>query len=282
MYKRQNEPNEPTSQALTDPIDVDPLDTLMTTSIDPAGTDPRPTNLSTITTALRTKSPYEVGSGAGTVPYYGPAAPDNMSWVAGARTTDQLASRSLADDSTGSSHHLRGLAALPKSVSTGFQAPVHFVNTFVKYVHNIPLTKTKSFLGFASLFEFVLAIIGVVKMVGVLLHMHPGDMGRHNGRGFDPRSNASQFGWNQKIPPYWSNENKHQYTLRQYAQDLTFWCMITDLYPHQQAVAVISRLGGSAGDMCRGMSMEELTVGGPHPLTGAPLAPIAYLSLIHI
>ena len=46
---------------------------------------------------------------------------------------------------------------------------------------------------------------------------------------------------------------------------------------HQQAVAVISRLGGSAGDMCRGMSMQELTVGGPHPNTGAPLAPIAYI-----
>ena len=109
---------------------------------------------------------------------------------------------------------------------------------------------------------------------------HGGGHGHHGGeRSFahDPRSNSSTGGWNQKCPPTWSNELRTKYTLRQYAQDLILWSMQTDLYPHQQAASVITRLGGAAGDLCRGMSYDEITRGGPHPRTGVHLEPVAYI-----
>ena len=48
------------------------------------------------------------------------------------------------------------------------------------------------------------------------------------------------------IPPYWSPENEFHYSFRAWTQDIQLWLMLTDLQEHQQAAAIVPRLGGAA------------------------------------
>ena len=57
--------------------------------------------------------------------------------------------------------------------------------------------------------------------------------------------------FNYRIPPAWSPEQEHTYSFRAYMTDVSQWIMLTDLAPHQQAAALVMRLGGSAREMAR-------------------------------
>ena len=57
--------------------------------------------------------------------------------------------------------------------------------------------------------------------------------------------------------------------------DLTLWIMLTDLQPHQQCAAVITRLDGTARAIGRMMTTFEITTGGV--VNGVMVDPVTYL-----
>ena len=73
---------------------------------------------------------------------------------------------------------------------------------------------------------------------------------------------GQQSNFNYKIPPAWSPENDRTYSFRAYMTDISLWVMLTDLAPHQQAAAIIMRLGGQACEFARCMSPQEIIGGG--------------------
>ena len=103
-------------------------------------------------------------------------------------------------------------------------------------------------------------ILGFV-LLSLLLHMMP--------------SMGNERNFNYRIPPAWSPENDQSYSFRAYMTDISLWIMLTDLQPHQQCAAIIMRLGGSAREMARMITPQEMTTGGV--LNGIAVDPVTYL-----
>ena len=80
---------------------------------------------------------------------------------------------------------------------------------------------------------------------------------------------------NNRVPPSWNPENDHNYSFRAYMTDVSLWIMLTDLQPHQQCAALISRLGGAAREMGRMITPPEIMQGGMR--NGVQLDPVTYL-----
>ncbi len=57
--------------------------------------------------------------------------------------------------------------------------------------------------------------------------------------------------FNYRIPPAWSPKNDTGYSFRAFITDVSLRIMLTDLQPHQQCAAIITRLGGAARDTAR-------------------------------
>ena len=108
----------------------------------------------------------------------------------------------------------------------------------------------------------------VAVAVSVLILMVPQGGGVPGGTG--PRD-----GFNYRIPPTWSPETDHTYSFRAYMTDIALWVMLTDLQPHQQCAAIIMRLGGSAREMARTISPQEMMEGGFR--NGVAMDPVTYL-----
>ena len=83
--------------------------------------------------------------------------------------------------------------------------------------------------------------------------------------------------WNYRTPPYWSPDNEHVYSFRAYMVDISQWVMLTDLQPHQQAAAMVMRLGGAAREMGRMISPQEMFHGGALEPGGEVVDPVTYL-----
>ena len=86
---------------------------------------------------------------------------------------------------------------------------------------------------------------------------------------------AQSRDFNYRIPPAWAPEMESTYSFRAYMTDVSIWVMLTDLLPHQQAAAIVMRLGGSAREMARMITPQELTVGGVR--NGVQMDPVTYL-----
>ena len=78
-----------------------------------------------------------------------------------------------------------------------------------------------------------------------------------------------------RIPPAWSPENEQHYSFRAWCQDLQLWLMLTDLQPAQQVVAIVMRLGGSARELVRSITPDEIMNGGV--VNGIPVDPVTYV-----
>ena len=78
-----------------------------------------------------------------------------------------------------------------------------------------------------------------------------------------------------RVPPTWSPENDQTYSFRAYMTDISLWIMLTDLQPHQQCAAIVTRLGGSAREVARMISPQEIMMGGVR--NGIQLDPVSYL-----
>jgi len=81
--------------------------------------------------------------------------------------------------------------------------------------------------------------------------------------------------FNYRIPPSWSPESDQSYSFRAFMTDISLWIMLTDLQPHQQCAAIIMRLGGSAREMARMITPQEMMNGGM--LNGQMVDAVTYL-----
>ena len=81
--------------------------------------------------------------------------------------------------------------------------------------------------------------------------------------------------FNYRIPPYWTPEFEQNYSFRAYMTDISSWILLTDLQPHQQAAAIVMRLGGAARELARMISPQEMMIGGM--LQGQAVDPVTYL-----
>ena len=75
-------------------------------------------------------------------------------------------------------------------------------------------------------------------------------------------------------PPSFNGDTGHQ-SFRAWVTDLMQWCMGSDRSPHQQVIAVIDNLHGTAREMARTLSPAEILNGGV--LNGVHRDPISYL-----
>ena len=78
--------------------------------------------------------------------------------------------------------------------------------------------------------------------------------------GGGPGQSLQNDGFNYRIPPSW-NPEVDSYSFRAHVTDLTLWVMLTDLQPHQQAAAIIMRLRGSARELGRAITPNEIMHG---------------------
>ena len=65
------------------------------------------------------------------------------------------------------------------------------------------------------------------------------------------------------------------YSFRANLTDLSLWVMLTDLQPHQQCAAIITRLGGAARLVAKSMTAQEIATGGQR--NGVQLDPMTYM-----
>ena len=90
-----------------------------------------------------------------------------------------------------------------------------------------------------------------------------------------PNLTGGNRDFNYRIPPSWSPEHESSYSFRAYMTDLSIWVMLTDLQPHQQCAAIVMRLGGSAREMARMITPQEMVNGGVQ--NGVAVDPVTYL-----
>ena len=84
---------------------------------------------------------------------------------------------------------------------------------------------------------------------------------------------AAEF--NHRRPPTWGPEIERTYSFRAFITDLMHWVMLTDLLPHQQAAAILMRLTGSARELTRSMTGDEIMNGAMYE--GVFHDPVSYI-----
>ena len=77
-----------------------------------------------------------------------------------------------------------------------------------------------------------------------------------------PGMAADRNNFKYRTPPSWSPENDQHYRFRAYMTYISLWIMLTDLQTHQQRAAIIMRLGGSAREMARMITPQDMMNGG--------------------
>ena len=127
--------------------------------------------------------------------------------------------------------------------------------------------------------RWVFGIAGCV----LLLLMNPG-FHRHGG-GSHPR-NHSHIGdagppfvgtATLKVPPTWSIERAHTYTLRCWVSDLILWASATDLEQHRQGPIAALQVSGSARELIREIPPDQLANGVHDPQTGQHISGLMVL-----
>ena len=78
-----------------------------------------------------------------------------------------------------------------------------------------------------------------------------------------------------RIPPSWSPENDNNYSFRSYMTDIVLWLMLIGMQLHQPRAAIIMRLSGSAREMARAITPQEMMFGGVR--NGVQMDPATYL-----
>ncbi len=119
--------------------------------------------------------------------------------------------------------------------------------------------------------EYLLQATLFFGILAILTMMMPG----HRHHGPTPRMGHGGGDFNYRVPPGWSPESERDYSFRAYMTDISIWIMLTDLQPHQQCAAIIMKLGGSAREMARMISPQEMMQGGIQ--AGVMVDPVTYL-----
>ena len=135
------------------------------------------------------------------------------------------------------------------------------------FVLSIPGKPSKPWKRFSSLMKawsWVGPLAILCAMFGLLGHMQ-----------LQPHGGGGRGDVHHRIPPAWSPEGDSQYSFRSFMTDLSLWVMLTDLQPHQQCAAIILRLGGSARELARSITPQEVLRGGNR--NGVPMDPVTYM-----
>lgn len=74
-----------------------------------------------------------------------------------------------------------------------------------------------------------------------------------------------------KVPPSWSLERNHIYSLRSWVSDLVLWATATDLEPQRHGPIAALQVQGSAKELVRELTPQQLQHGDIDPQTGQQL-----------
>jgi len=118
--------------------------------------------------------------------------------------------------------------------------------------------------------SMALAAIAVTTMpAACICHMMPGAPHGGNQGGRPGRRTH-------RDPPGWSPERESHYSFRNYNQDLLCWCILaSDMDSAQQTAAIVQQLEGSARELARNLSYQNLTQGGL--VNGQQVDPVTFL-----
>ena len=88
---------------------------------------------------------------------------------------------------------------------------------------------------------------------------------------------AGRDGTTNRIPPRWSPDMRRGgYDFAHWINDLQLWMLQCEMQPHQQCAAIILRLGGTAREMTRTLTAQEIIRGGVIPGQGH-VDPVTFL-----
>ena len=116
----------------------------------------------------------------------------------------------------------------------------------------------------------------LVFSVAVLVFMNPGFHRGHNPGGNHPRQHAHVGDAGPpyvgtatlKVPPAWSCERNHHYSLRSWISDLVLWASATDVEAARQGAIAAMQITGSAKELVREIPPEHLAQGAWDQQTG--------------
>ena len=64
-----------------------------------------------------------------------------------------------------------------------------------------------------------------------------------------------------RVPPVYNPETDRTYPFRTFTRDVGIWCVMTDLNPMQQRIAIIARLQGQARETADTLTPQEVAAG---------------------
>ena len=126
----------------------------------------------------------------------------------------------------------------------------------------------------------VLVLSMVVCMQNVFRPREGGRHGPHGPRSFAPVGDAGPpfVGTaTLKVPPAWSVERNHHYSFRSWVSDLVLWSSATEIDPRRQGPVAALQVQGSAKELVREITPQQLRDGDVDQLTGQHLTGLMLL-----
>ena len=142
-----------------------------------------------------------------------------------------------------------------------------------------PLSKSVSAHAGLWLFGFLLILVFAVSMVPGFGRGHHGHQNQHPrqhahvGDAGPPYVGTSTL----KVPPAWSVERNHSYSLRSWVSDLILWATATDIEPQRQGAIAAMQVTGSAKELVREIPPEQLAQGVWDPQAGQQITGLMLL-----
>lgn len=164
-------------------------------------------------------------------------------------------------DSTSVSHQQSGIPSMNLHIILDKLKRVWLLQFSVR-----PVLKRKMF----CFFFILVAVAGMMSLTGCMIpgfqrgnggrrnHSHVGDAG-------PPYVGTATL----KVPPAWSAERAHWYSLRSWLSDLILWSAATDLEGARQGPVAALQISGAARDLVREIPPNVLQNGRIDPQTGA-------------
>ena len=135
-----------------------------------------------------------------------------------------------------------------------------------KDAHRFRPSVWRKWLPLLSLFAMVSALICYMFPGGPRPNMHRGGPRQHShvGDAGPPFVGTATI----KVPPAWSIERNHHYSLRAWISDLILWSTATDVEAHRMGAIAALQVSGSAKELVRELPPDQLANGVIDPQTG--------------
>ena len=139
--------------------------------------------------------------------------------------------------------------------------------------NRITLKRTPFFFLFCAI-----SLMGMLSCFGCMMHPgprpHPPRSHAHVGDAGPPYVGTATL----KVPPAWSAERAHWYSLRAWLSDLILWSASTDVEPARQGPIAALQISGAARELVREIPPNVLQNGRVDPQTGAHTAGLRVLA----